>query len=180
MSGAIEFRVPRTILTEPDPEMLAWRAIERIWEAIDIPDDPEPLQAQLAPLTAGQRSLLSIHWCIREVSNGGFDQFFSNSAGGLIHEAREGFVRVGNELFASILDQVMALFPNERPALERRLRVFQLRRMRGTGAERFDRFEPYDNAFLSMLGLGEIQADMATYVLEHPEEFVLAKTPPAD
>jgi hypothetical protein len=104
------------------------------------------------------------------VSNGGFDQFFSNPAGSLAQEARDGFVRIGNEVFASIMDQVMALFPDEQPARSRPERLLQLRRMRGPDATQVPGFSLYNDVFLGMLD--EAEADMAGYVLERPEEFV--------
>ena len=169
-------RADRAILCESNPGKLAWLAIEPIWHAIDLAEPPAHLDAQLATLTPGQAALFAIHWCIAEVSNGGFEQFFSNPTGGLTRTAREGCVLVGNEIYASILDQVMAQFPSERPARARAERLLQLRLMRGKESSRVAAFEPYDNAFLGLLD--EIEADMAAYVLEHPEEFVRV-VPPA-
>ena len=165
-----DLRASPDILAERDPGKLAWRAIEPVWRATSISDEPEAIDRQLARLTDGQRGLFAIHWCISEVSNGGFDQFFSNPAGNLAQEVREGFVRIGNEVFASIMDQVMAPFPEERPARRRAERLLQLRRMRGPDTARVPGFSPYDDVFLGMLD--EVEADMAGYVLEHPEEFV--------
>lgn len=163
-------RADRSFLDEREPAKLAWLAIEPLWNSIVVANDPTPLDAQMSTLTRGQRALFAIHWCISEVASGGFDQFFTNQAGGLGPEAREGCVLVGNEVFASILDQVMALFPDERPASPRSERLLQLRMMRGPNQPRVAGFEPYDNVFLGMLE--ELEADMAAYVIEHPEEFV--------
>ena len=165
-----DLRADRAILNEQDPGKLAWLAIEPVWKSFEESDEPAAIDAQLDCLTAGQRALLAIHWCISEVSNGGFDQFFANPAGGLAQEAREGFVRVGNEVFASILDQVMAQFPQERPSRRRSERLLQLRQMGNSESGRVPDFDPYNNVFLGMLS--EAEADMAAYVLAHVEEFI--------
>ena len=172
MDVSTSLRAPRAILQERDPARLAARAVEPIWNAVDLERDPEDVDRQLTALTPGQRALLAIAWCVAEVSNGGFEQFFSNPSGVLAREAREGFVRVGDEALASLIDHVAALFPSEWPARERRVRNFQLRQLRGPDADRIAAFGPYDDAFYACLGLEELDGECAAYVLEHPGEFV--------
>jgi len=172
MQALSHIRAPRFNLDERDPAQLAWLAIEPIWDQVDHSGTPDAVDAQLAQLSASQRALLAIHVCVGEVTNGGFEQFFSDPSGVLTREAREGFVLVGEQGMASIIDQIVVLFPEEWPARERRIRNFQLRRLRGADAERIGAFEPYDNAFYGCLGLEELPGSCAAYVLEHPEEFV--------
>lgn len=167
-----DLRVSRAILDERDPAQLAWAAIEPVWDAVDLSVEPGAVDDQLSRLSTGQRALLAIHWCVAEVTNGGFEQFFANPAGVLTREAREGFVLVGDQALASVIDQLAALFPEGWPARERTARNFQLRRLRGADGVRVAAFEPYDRAFGDCLGLDELPGLCAAYVIEHPSDFV--------
>ncbi len=59
--------------------------------------------------------LYAAHWCQSEVCNGGFRQFFSNTAGLLAPEALEGFRCIGLIEWAEILAEAMKLFGKPYP-----------------------------------------------------------------
>ena len=73
----------------------AWAVIAPAYDAVSFSDGPAVLAESLRALTPGQRALLALHWCVAEVSNGGFDQFFSNSTGVLAPEGAAAFRALG-------------------------------------------------------------------------------------
>jgi hypothetical protein len=77
-SPSPDLRVDRAVLAESDAATLAWAVIEPAYNAVSFYDGLDVFAASMSPLTPGQRALLALHWCVAEVSNGGFDQFFLN------------------------------------------------------------------------------------------------------
>jgi hypothetical protein len=61
------------------------------WEAVNIYDGVEQLHTDLASLSQPVCHLLCAAWCVAEVYNGGFHQFFWNSTGVLAPEAVSAF-----------------------------------------------------------------------------------------
>ena len=106
----MDLRVPPNVLDGADDAELAWRVIGPAYDAVSIHDGPAALAADLARLTPGQRALLALHWCVSEVSNGGFDQFFTNPSGLLVDEALAGFDRIGAREAAAVLREALELF----------------------------------------------------------------------
>ena len=72
------------------------------------------------------RELLAIWLVDSEVNNGGFDQFYWNSAGDLAKEAIEGFATIGAEERAEIVEAANSHFPGQRPSEDRKERQKQL------------------------------------------------------
>lgn len=95
---------------EPDDAQVTWRAVEPVYDRVSLHDGPERLTADLAPLTAGQRALLALHWTIAEVCNGGFDQYFDNATGALAAEAAQGARRVGAARTAGVIEAAMRAY----------------------------------------------------------------------
>lgn len=164
-----DLRVERSVLDEPDDAELAWRAIERVYDAVDIHVGASALDAQLARLTAGQRALLALHWTVAEVSNGGFDQFFLNSTGDLADEALAGFRHIGADRSAALLEQLFATFPGGRPSRDQEARASFLESL--DDEERDARFETHDEAFYELTE-SELYPRAGAYVRAHPQEFV--------
>jgi hypothetical protein len=62
--------VSRDALTDPnDDEQVWWDVIERVFDELATPYQPDP---RLERLTPGQRALYALHWTRSEVGNGGF------------------------------------------------------------------------------------------------------------
>jgi hypothetical protein len=81
-----------------------------------------------ASITEDQRHFYAI-WCLdADVNNGGFDQYFFNSAGDYCADALLGLRAIGAERAADILAQALALFPGPGPSPEREARQLQLER----------------------------------------------------
>lgn len=92
-----------------------WDHIEPFWEAVSIYDGPETFLRQFADMPEHAGHLFAVHWCISEVCNGGFHQFFYNSTGVLAPEALAGFKTVGMPETAAIVAEAIARLPNPYP-----------------------------------------------------------------
>lgn len=88
-----------------------WRHVKPVWNAVSIYDGPDKFLRQFSRIPEHAGHLFAVHWCISEVCNGGFHQFFSNSTGVLAPEAVAGFRAVGMPETAAIVEQAMARLP---------------------------------------------------------------------
>jgi hypothetical protein len=68
--------------------------------------------------------IYAANWCVSEVDNGGFLQFFWNTTGILAPEASAGFERMGATVPARILTDAMRFFGAQYPrGRERRMQL---------------------------------------------------------
>jgi len=70
-------------------------------------------------LTDTERKLLAAYWLEAEVNNGGFDQYFFNSAGDNAEAALAGLKEMGASGAAALLERAMAVFPGGKPPPDR-------------------------------------------------------------
>jgi hypothetical protein len=70
-------------------------------------------------LTDTERRLLAAYWVEAEVNNGGFDQYFFNSAGDNAEAALAGLKDMGAAGAAALLERAMAVFPGGKPPADR-------------------------------------------------------------
>ena len=70
-------------------------------------------------LTATERRLLAVYWVEAEVNNGGFDQYFYNSAGDNAELALAGLRDMGAVAATGLLERAMAVFPAGKPPRDR-------------------------------------------------------------
>jgi hypothetical protein len=70
-------------------------------------------------LTDTERRLLAAYWVEAEVNNGGFDQYFFNSAGDEAEAALAGLKDMGAAGAAALLERAMAVFPGGKPPADR-------------------------------------------------------------
>jgi hypothetical protein len=84
-----------------------WDLVAPVWHEINIYDGPEIFLETFskAPIRSGL--LFAAHFCQSEVCNGGFDQFFFNSAGVLAPEAVRGFRAIGQNQVANLVESAM-------------------------------------------------------------------------
>src|SRR5438093_490965 len=73
-------------------------------------------------ITETERRLVAVHWLHGEVHNGGFDQYFFNSAGNDSKAALEGLREMGAPAAAALLERAMGVFPGGQPPLDRQER----------------------------------------------------------
>lgn len=166
-----DLRVPSAHLAGADGADLAWRVIEPVYNAVSIYDGPEVLAAHLQSLTAGQRALLALHWCVTETMNGGFDQFFTNPSGLLAEEARIGVERLAVPEAAELLTEAHAILDGRPAEADLENPDFD----EAEGADRFDaylaRYALLEERFYVLVD-GELYGRVAAYVRSHPEEFI--------
>lgn len=97
------------------PGEVYWSVVEPAWGTVSIYDGPEVFLEQFSKVPQDVGRLFAIHWCVSEICNGGFHQFFHNSTGVLAPEALEGFRAVGLPECATLLKQAMAFFGPDYP-----------------------------------------------------------------
>jgi hypothetical protein len=170
-SPSTDLRVDRAVLAESDPATLAWAVIEPAYNAVSFYDGPEAFAVAMRALTPGQRALLALHWCVAEVSNGGFDQFFFNPTALLAPDAVEGFRRIGVPEAADLVTRAREIFADRPPPPAVDDPAFD----EAEDADAFeayqDRHRPLEDRFFA-LARGELYRTAAGYVRQHAEEFV--------
>jgi hypothetical protein len=84
-----------------------WELVEPLFDIVDI-DSPEVFVASIQGLNPLVLNLFAAHFCLSEVHNGGFLQFFWNSTGVLGPEAIEGFRAIGMPKLAAVVLEAAA------------------------------------------------------------------------
>lgn len=87
-----------------DPIESYWQLVEPIFSEIDIYHDEAAFAVSTASISRGVLLLYATHFCLSEIYNGGFLQFFWNSTGMIAPEATEGFRTIGMPKLASLLE----------------------------------------------------------------------------
>lgn len=165
----LDLRVPRDVLEEAGDD-LSWKVVAPAWDHVNIYEGARELAETLAPMTAGQRALLALHWCVSEVCNGGFDQFFTNPTGILAPEALEGARLVGAGRTAELIARACAVFPGGHPSRDRAEREDFLETL--DEDEREEAFASLDEPFYELMD-SELYPRADAYVRAHPGEFFL-------
>ncbi|MDH0449508.1 MULTISPECIES: DMP19 family protein [unclassified Shewanella] len=80
-----------------------------------------------------------------EINNGGFDQFFFNSAGDYTEETIQALVKIGANHTADIVRRAASKFPNDMPPKDRGARQELLEDISPDS----DAFEEFDEEFLA-------------------------------
>jgi hypothetical protein len=137
-----------------------------IWNASD--DSEEEMRTALAQLTNGQRMSYAVEQLQMEVCNGGFDQFFFNSAGALAHDALEGLRLLQLGVFASLTERAMAFFPDGSVPRGRNKRQDLLAAGVSKELESADLDSKWYAAYA---GEEQISKAVLAYVVSHPDEF---------
>lgn len=94
---------------------LYWKAIEPIWKKVRIHDGPDRFLRQFRSVSPAQAHLLAVHWCVSEVVNGGFGQFFHNDTGVLGPEAAAGFEFLGLPEGADLVRRALSYYGPDYP-----------------------------------------------------------------
>lgn len=167
----MSYRIPEANTKEMDEGDLAWAVIEPLWAAVDFSKGGGFVTETLSGATEGQRLLFAVDWCQKEVRNGGFEQFFINSAGMLWKDALAGFLAIGAKDYAVLLEKALSIFPNGEAHVSKTERSKVLRSV--PKQKRTALFEPLEADFYQLLDSPDTDLERyrGTYVLEHPGEF---------
>jgi hypothetical protein len=122
-----------------------WKAIEPYWTPLCSSWDvgPEAFLEALQSVPEKSQHLFACHWCLSEVRNGGFLQFFHNSTGILAPEARKGFTALAASELAAILADAISYFGPNYPR-DRVMRLTHLPPWLDHGREEWDPFRALD------------------------------------
>jgi hypothetical protein len=155
-------------LNELDMAQLAWNAIEPLWE--DLPySNAKELYKFLSEITEGQKALISIDWCQKEIRNGGLKQLFTNSTGNLVPFAITGFNKIGAKKYASLLLEATSIFGVTYPSTV----SGRKKALKELGKAAFDKLEKIDDEFFSLLQTSETDLEIyrGVYVRNNLEQF---------
>lgn len=89
--------------------------IEPLWLEVDIYQDYETYQNDLAKFTSEQRRVFAMEWYFAEVCNGGHYQFLTNSTGIVWQEVLEGFEMINFTAGVEIFQKLKAVFGGHIP-----------------------------------------------------------------
>src|SRR5580704_5342938 len=84
-----------------------WDLVEPIFSKVDL-DEPAKFFHSISRIPRPVLLLYAAHFCLSEVWNGGFFQFFWNSTGMIAPEAVEGLCAIGMRELASVLEAAAA------------------------------------------------------------------------
>jgi hypothetical protein len=101
--------------SDTTPGKQAWGLVEPVWLQINTYDEPDEFLSQFRQVQLKVGHLFAAHWCVAEVLNGGFDQFFFNTTGVLAPEALAAFRAIGLVEWASLLEEAMQFFGDPYP-----------------------------------------------------------------
>jgi hypothetical protein len=88
-----------------------------------------------------ERIILHVFLLESEVNNGGFDQYFFNSAGDYALETAESLRRIGSKDVLALLNQAIEAFGPDLPSKDRETRWAQMDTLPETASEKWDRLE---------------------------------------
>jgi hypothetical protein len=91
-----------------------WELVEPLFDAVDI-DSKEGFFSSVQKLNSLIVNLFAAHFCLSEVHNGGFLQFFWNRPGILAPEAIEGLRAIGMPKLAAAVSEASALLGSPYP-----------------------------------------------------------------
>lgn len=165
----MKYSANKTILDSDDLAQIAWDAIEPLWE--DIPySNAKKLHDFLSEVTEGQKALISIDWCQKEIRNGGMKQLLTNSTGNFVPYATEGFRLIGAINYATILEKVMSLLGSTYP-----LTVSGRKKaLNELSSEEKAQLEELDSSFFQLIFSTEhdIEIYRGKYVKNNPQQFI--------
>ncbi len=157
------------ILESDDLAQVAWNAIEPIWDDLPIRRF-KALAEFMEGLTEGQRRLIALDWCQKEIRNGGFAQLFENPTGNLVPWAVEGFRMIGAHKYSTIVESVVSMlgptYPTSSAARKRAYGALSQSQRR--------EIEKAEDAFYVLLSspIDDLEEYRGGYVKRHPEQFI--------
>ena len=125
------------------------------------------------PTSLAERMVFAFTWLLaREVRNGGFHQFFFKSAGDYWKDVLDGLIAIGDEDGLARYRQVLSIFPDSAPSLDRLARLEQLEKLDEEDEEKVsDHFNRLNQEYFSRpFPKWEMVYD---YVKTHPDDFDL-------
>ncbi|MEW6284523.1 MAG: DUF4375 domain-containing protein [Candidatus Eremiobacterota bacterium] len=145
------------------PGARSWKAIEPLWQQVSTSQEPDVFLARLARFPFELGRLFAARWCVCEVHNGGFHQFFTNPTGVLAPEAAAGFELIGLADCAETVRHAMVFFGDRYPR-DQKIRQTLLSRM----SEERNPFRALDDDFFAATQDERFERASDAYVEAHP------------
>lgn len=145
---------------------------KKVLEFIDekIKEDPKNAHAVVTSLSKGMQMLYTTWWVEGEVNNGGFSQYFWNSASQFAKEAYYGFLAIGAKEFAKLMAEGMNLYIKHHA---------QIKKLQENGSldgytelENQEIFNGLDDKFYSLQEKEDIMKLRMEYIKSHIDEFI--------
>jgi len=132
---------------------------------LKIGDDYNRRYEIITALSDGFRMVYSTWWLEAEIYNGGFNQFFWN-IGEFAEEAVDGYVLLGAEEHAKLMQRAIEIFIKEEP----RQRRFYIKGTLKAFSESYKHtnLNQLDGEFYKLPDLNPLRV---SYIREHPEQF---------
>ena len=165
----MKYSAKQEILNNDDLAQVAWEAIEPIWDDLPL-STASRLDSFMAVLTDGQKALISIDWCQKEIRNGGIVQLLENSTGNLVPYAIRGFRLIGAECYAELLVKAARLLGDEYP----RSGAARKRALKSLTDSQCEELEILDDEFFELINSAEhdIENYRGGYVKSNPNQFI--------
>src|SRR5262245_55475021 len=112
---AMDFRISRSSVEGMWEEDFLWAVIEPLWPDASVEDELE----HIAAATPGQRAIYVATVFLREVDNGGLEQFFSNSSGMYAGEVRKALRLLEAHEHAAAFEKALKIFPDSEAPVDR-------------------------------------------------------------
>ena len=130
-----------------------WSLVEPYWKDCPV-GDPAAYLKFCRRMPSVARDLLTTHWVVSEVSNGGFHQLFTNPTGVLLPEAIIGFRAMGLDELANIASEASSFFDQAYPRdQEPRIEALELYASHRQDQDDWNPFEQLDDRFYAALNL---------------------------
>ena len=160
----MDFRISRSSVDGMDDAGLFWALIEPVWPDEAVADELR----HIAMATPGQRALYVTTLFIREVDNGGLEQFFHNSSGMYAESVCDAFRLLGANEYASVFERALSIFPSGQVPLRQSYRIRVLESI-----PKQTRMELFKSLEEQLLGEDRLWPFFRNYVAAHPAEFFI-------
>jgi Domain of unknown function (DUF4375) len=157
----MELRISRATVEGLDLESYFWALVEPVWGAAW-----ENEASLLSTATRGQRALYVVTLCIREVCNGGFEQFFHNTSGMYAADVCKALRLIEAEEHSAAFEKALKVFPEGLVPLDQEERQSLLEMIPRWRRKAF--FKPLEEEFFEEERIWQC---FDKYVDMHPREF---------
>lgn len=160
-----DFRVNKSIVAGLNDDKFLWAIIEPFWPSSDKEDSIK----YISQGSKGRQALFSITLFIREVDNGGLEQFLSNTSGQYINMVLTGLNLINASEQLEALKEAITIFPDCVIPLDRNKRNKVLIKQLETHNTSFkEYFEKFNN---KLYGEERLTPLLLKYIRNNESEF---------
>ncbi len=164
-----DFRIRRAKAQNLGDDDFIWAVVESFWPDNDIEIGNE--RKHLVQGTPGQQAIYATLLFIREVCNGGLEQFFYNSSGNLWDFVIKGFELLGADVHSKTFKKSLTIFPKSKVPIDREKRIDLLEKIDPEKLKSI--FDPLNETFYALGGEEGLYSYHIKYIRLHPKEFFI-------